>query len=66
MAAPRLHQVKPIQLDRAVATRTPESTAPTRTTPVLSVEKAEACTTSRAVSGPVRSRGPSVRTTVIR
>ena len=38
IAAPRLHQVNPSQVERAVATRTPESTAPTRTAPVFNVE----------------------------
>ncbi len=40
----------------------PESTAPTRTAPILIVEKAVACTTSRAVRGPVRSGVPGVTT----
>ena len=62
IAAPRLHQVSPIQVDRRVATRTPASTAPTRTAPILIVENAEACTTSSAVRGPVRSSAPSVST----
>ncbi len=66
IAAPRLHQVSPNPVDRTVATRTPDSTAPTRTAPILIVENAEACTTSSAVRGPVRSSAPSVSTSEIR
>ena len=60
MTAPRLHQVRPIQIDTNVATKTPARTAPTRTAPILSVENAEACMTSNAVRGPVRSIAPLV------
>src|SRR3954451_2252930 len=66
IAAPRLHQVSPTQVDRRVATRTPDSTAPTRTAPILSVEYVDAWTTSSAVNAPVRSTAPSVTTRVMR
>src|SRR6476661_11075233 len=62
MAAARLHQVRPIQVDSSVATRMPDRTAPTRTAPILMVEKADAWTTSSAVRGPVRSWVPPVTT----
>ena len=60
ITAPRLHQVRPIQMDTSVATKTPARTAPTRIAPILSVENAEACITSNAVRGPVRSIAPLV------
>src|SRR5215203_1054629 len=41
ITAPRLHQVRPIQIDTSVATRTPAKTAPTLTAPILSVERSE-------------------------
>ena len=66
IARPRLHQVRPTQEDRATATRTPVSTAPIRTTPIRTLEYAEACSTSRAVSAPVRSMGPEVSRRVSR
>ena len=66
IAAPRLHQVSPIQVDSKMATRTPDNTAPTRTAPIFRVEYVEACSTRRAVSAPVRSIAPSVSTKVIR
>jgi hypothetical protein len=66
MAAPRLHQVSPTQADSREATSTPARTAPTRTAPIFTVEYAEACMTSSAVSGPVRSMAPSVTTRVMR
>jgi hypothetical protein len=60
MTAPRLHQVRPIQIDTRVATKTPAKTAPTLIAPILRVENAEACMTSSAVRGPVRSIAPLV------
>jgi hypothetical protein len=66
MAAPRLHQVSPAQADSSEATSTPDRTAPTRTALILTVEYAEACMTSSAVKGPVRSMAPSVSTRVMR
>ena len=66
MTAPRLHQVRPIQIDTSVAIKTPAKTAPTRTAPILSVENAEACMTSNAVRGPVRSMAPLVSAKVIK
>ena len=38
MTAPRLHQVRPIQIDTSVATKTPAKTAPTLIAPILRVE----------------------------
>ena len=58
ITAPRLHQDNPIQLATATATKTPVNTAPTLTIPLCRVPTVEACTTSNAVSGAVRSRSP--------
>ena len=55
MAAARLHHDSPNQLLSPTATSTPVSTAPTRTNPIRRVPTVDACTTSRAVSGAVRS-----------
>ena len=66
IAAPRLHQLSPIQVDNRVAINTPPSTAPTRTAPILRVETVDACTTSSAVKAPVRSTAPSVSNDVTR
>ena len=38
MTAARLHQVRPARLEKATATRTPVSTAPTRSSPIRTVE----------------------------
>ena len=58
MTIARLHHVSPIELATPTATRTPVRTAPTRTRPIWRVPTVEACTTSNAVSGAVRSTMP--------
>jgi len=50
-----------MELARPTATRTPVRTAPTRTRPICKVPTVEACTTSNAVSGAVRSTMPGDR-----
>ena len=52
--------MRPIQIETSVATKTPAKTAPTLIAPILRVENAEACMTSSAVRGPVRSIAPLV------
>ena len=59
IAPPRLHHVRPTTVDSTTATSTPATTLSTRRTPVVSVENSVACTTSRAVSGPVSGCGVS-------
>ncbi len=58
MTRARLHHVSPNELATPTATSTPVRTAPTRTSPICRVPTVEACTTSNAVSGAVRSRMP--------
>jgi hypothetical protein len=66
MTRARLHQESPTVLANPTATRTPVSTAPTRTSPICSVPTVEAWTTSRAVRGAVRSRMPGVTASATR
>ena len=66
MTAPRLHHDSPIVLASPTATSTPVSTAPTRTRPICRVPTVDACTTSNAVSGAVRSTTPGERLSATR
>ena len=53
MTVPRLHQVRSTIEDRTTASTTPDVTASTRRSPVVSVANRLTWTTSNAVSGPV-------------
>ena len=66
MTRPRDHHVRPTHRLITSAMPMPVSTAPTRTMPMRNEPDADACSTSSAVSAPVRSTGPSVNSSVSR